>query len=116
MARPKVFDYDATSDETVVTEGVEGAKLTWIGINPLTQDVNGQTREPFAHLLFTEGTLNQAGDDLETITRGPTQVNIEGQAFTDWYTANKALFDDLVRICFEKAAELKSKTGSVVES
>ena len=112
MPRPVVFDYDAGSEETIVTAGIEGAQMTWIGINPITRP-DGTT--PFMHLLFIEGVLNPAGDAIETVTRGPSQVEIAGQDFTDFYVANKTVLDDFVRICLAKAAELKSKTGTIIE-
>lgn len=113
MARPRIFDYDEASEEAIITEGVEGAQLTWIGINPVTQP-NGT--EPFMHLVFFEGVLNATGDAVETKTRGPSQINFEGSDFTDFYIENKTLLDDLVRVCLLKAAEVKGKTGAVVET
>lgn len=112
MARPKVFDYDPGSEETIVTAGVEGAQLTWMGINPVTQP---DGKEPFMHMVFIEGILNQAGDEVEITTRGPIQVNLEGQEFTDFYIANKITFDELHRKTLEYVAQKYGKTGSVVE-
>jgi hypothetical protein len=112
MARPKVFDYDAASDETIVTAGVEGAQLTWMGINPITQP---DGKEPYMHMVFIEGVLNAGGDAIETKTRGPVQVNLEGQEFTDFYVSNKATFDELHRKTLEYVAQKYGKTGSVIE-
>jgi hypothetical protein len=113
MPRPKIYDYDAASDETIVTDGVQGSQLSWIGLNPLTRP---DGKEPYMHLVFFEGIIAPSGDALETITRGPTQINIEGQDFTDLYLANKTVFDEFVRLAYEKAAELAGKTGALIES
>jgi hypothetical protein len=112
MARPKIYDYDAESDETIVTAGVEGAQMTWLGISPVNRP---DGKEPFMHMLFVEGVLNPAGDAIETVTRGPVQVTLEGQEFTDFYVANKATFDELHRKTLEYVAAKYSKTGAVVE-
>lgn len=107
MARPKVFDYDPASDETIVTEGVEGAALTWFGI-----DVDRQ----IVHIVCKEGTLNVTGDGIEAPTRTGQQESLEGQEAIDFYTANKAAIDAVVQAALEKWAELRAKTGSVISS
>ena len=107
MARPKVFDYDAASDETIVTAGVQGAKLAWFGIDPDRQIV---------HIVCNEGNLVPSGDDLETITRKAQQINLEGQDFVDFYTANKATIDELHRIALSAWAAERAKNGTVIES
>jgi hypothetical protein len=107
MARPKVYDYDTASDEAIVTEGVEGAKLAWFGIDPDRQIV---------HIVCNEGDLVTAGDDLDTVTRRGQQINLEGADFITFYTANKTLIDDLHRVVLNAWASEKAKTGTVIES
>ncbi len=93
--------------------GVEGAQLTWIGINPITTPGG---KEPFMHMVFVEGVLNQVGDAIETITKKSPQINLEGQEFTDFYLANKAVIDDLVRAVYIAVASKTGKTGAIIES
>ena len=33
MTLPKVFDYSAESDEQIVTKGVQGFEIQWVGMN-----------------------------------------------------------------------------------
>lgn len=107
MPRPKVFDYDPASDETIVTQGVQGAAVTWVGI-----DVDGQT----VHIVCNEGSLNTAGDGIEQVTRSRQQETLEGQEAIDFYTANKTAIDALIEAALETWAARRSKTGSVIIS
>jgi hypothetical protein len=104
MARAKVFDYDAASDETIVTAGVEGVAAKWIGF-----DLDKQ----IVHIVYEEGVLAADGKSIETATR-KGQISIEGQDTVDFYTANKTAFDDLINACLAKAASELSKTGELV--
>lgn len=113
MSRPKIFDYDAASEEEIVTAGVEGHKITWIGIRP---DAISPELPPLIHMLFEQGTLNIAGDDIEKRTKPVVQVNLESQDFNDFYLANKAIMDALHRACLEYIAEKFGKTGQVIEN
>ena len=107
MARPRIFDYDTQSDEQIVTEGVEGAIATWIGIG-IDQKV--------IHIVCDEGTLNATGDGIETVTRSGQQVSLEGDAVNTFYAANKSTIDALIEAALNEWAAQKSKTGSVVIS
>ena len=113
MTRPKIFDYDPASEETIVTAGVQGAMITWIGIRPNTL-LNG--KEPTIHMLFSQGTIGVGGDSIEVETKPVVQVTLEGQGFTDFYIANKTLLDDLHRACLEYIADKFGKTGQVIET
>ena len=107
MARPKIVDYDPASDEQIVTEGVEGCALTWLGM-----DIDRQ----IIHIVCQEGPLNQAGDGIETATRTGQQETMEGADVTAFYTVNKAAIDALLQASLEKWVELRGKTGQVVIS
>ena len=107
MARPKVIDYDPASDETIVTAGVEGARLTWFGIDPDRQII---------HIVCEEGTLTVSGDGIDTATRTGQQMNLEDADFVDFYVANKTTIDEIARVALLKFAELKGKTGVVIET
>jgi len=107
MARPRIFDYDAASDEQIVTEGVEGAVCTWFGI-----DVERQVM----HIVCNEGTLNATGDGIEDITRHGQQENFIDSEFVSFYQANKAALDSILTAALETWAARRSKTGQVVES
>ena len=74
MARPKIFDFDPASEETVVTQGAECAELQWFGINP----ENG-----LVHIVCNVGTLNATGDGVEDITYRAIQITLEGQDALD---------------------------------
>jgi hypothetical protein len=107
MARPRIFDYDAASDETIVTEGVEGAVPTWIGI--------GLDRQ-IMHIVCNEGVLNATGDGIETVTRSGQQVTLDGADVVDFYQANKATIDAFLEAAMSKWAEVQGKTGAVISS
>ena len=107
MARPRIFDYDVASDEQIVTEGVEGAVVTWLGM-----DIDRQV----IHIVCSEGTLNATGDGIDVVTRSGQQETIEGADTVTFYTANKAAIDSLIAAALETWAVLRSKTGTVVES
>lgn len=107
MARPKIFDYDSASDETIVTAGVEGFELMQCSFLP---------SRGLAVFVINEGTIDGSGDGIDTVTRKSTQYNLEDSDFSSWYLANKTVCDDFYRICIEKAAEMAGKTGNVVES
>ena len=107
MARPKIFDFDPASEETVVTQGAECAELQWFGINP----ENG-----LVHIVCNVGTLNATGDGVEDITYRAIQITLEGQDALDFYTANKTAIDAIHSAALEKWALDKGKTGEVIES
>ncbi len=107
MARPRIFDYDAGSDEEIVTQGVEGAVPRWIGI-----DIDNQ----IIHIVCDEGVLNGTGDGIETVTRKSQQENLEGSDVVTLYTAHKAAFDEIIQAAMETWAARRSKTGAVVSS
>lgn len=105
--RPRLFDYDVASDEEIVTEGVEGAVPTWVGIAIDRQII---------HIVCQEGVLNVTGDALDVVTRSGQQETMEGSDVVDFYQANKATIDDLLRAAMETWAARRGKTGIVVES
>lgn len=105
MARPKIVDYDPGSDEQIVTEGVEGCALTWLGF-----DIDRQVM----HIVCEEGALNVGGDGIETATRTGQQETLEGVDVATFYTVNKTALDSLIQAALEKWVELRGKTGSVV--
>lgn len=107
MARPRIFDYDTGSDETIVTEGVEGAEPRQIAFDLST---------PRVTVICAEGTLNATGDGLETITRDGGQEDFFDSDATDFYVANKAAIDSILSAAMELWADRRSKTGTVVES
>ena len=105
MALPKVYDYDAASDETIVTAGVEGFEIQWVGL-----DINAR----IIHIVVNEGTLATDGESIETVTRKGQQVTLEGDDALAFYQANKTAIDSLVGGAMAKWASENSKTGSVV--
>ena len=105
MALPKVFDYDAGSDETIVTAGVEGFKVGWIGFD-LTKKI--------VHIVVDEGTLATNGENIETVTKPSQQLTLEGDAAIAFYVANKAAMDAIVSGAMVKWAADNDKAGSVV--
>jgi hypothetical protein len=107
MARPRIFDYDAASDETIVTEGVEGAVLTWFGM-----DIDNQV----IHIVCSEGTINATGDGIEDVTRSGQQETLDATDTVTFYQANKTEIDSIISAALETWAARRSKTGDVVES
>lgn len=107
MARPRIFDYDVSSEEEVVTEGVEGAMMTWFGLDIENQRI---------HIVCSEGTLNGTGDGIESVTRSGQQVSMEGTPVNTFYAAHKAALDEIIQAALETWASNRSKTGEVIIS
>lgn len=104
MALGKCFDYDAESDEIIVTAGVEGLDVTWIGF-----DVDRKV----LHIVYKEGNLNGTGDGIETITK-KGQITLENSDMIDFYSANAAAFNAIINSCLGKAANDLGKTGEII--
>ena len=104
MARPKVFDYDPAHDEQIVTEGVTGHALAWLGF-----DLDRQ----IMHIVVDEGVLAGDGLSIESITRSGQQVTLEGQDVVDFYTSLQTEMDAVVKKAMEVWAENSGKTGAV---
>ena len=105
MALPKVFDYTAESDEEIVTKGVQGFEIQWVGMN-ITKRI--------IHIVVNEGVLAADGQSIETITRGGQQITLEGQDVLDFYALNNAAIDALATAAMDKWALDNDKTGAII--
>ena len=107
MSLTTVYDYDPGSDEVIVTKGVEGCEITWVG---MSLDGDGTL-----DVIMKEGTLSADGKSIEVMTRDGQQETITGQEVQDFYTAHQAAFDEIIDACYAKWAEKRGKTGVVVK-
>lgn len=107
MATTTVYDYDPESDEAIVTKGVEGCEITWVGMS-----LDGEGK---LDIIMKEGALSADGKTIKTITRKGQQVSISGQEVTDFYTSHQAAFDEIIDACYDLWASKRGKTGVLIK-